>query len=284
MKFHESGLPENKTIEEAFDYSYTNAMSYKTEALKSFTQQIEMMHMQHVAMLDMEKINGNIREEDYKREKEAMDKMRDEQLQMGPLAVEDELNFMFQQRRLGPAQEIQSHSDKASPELIAAVLLIECVRSPIDYQRVAQKFGESVAGMIAEVHHIDAYPSERNTNLAQAGSDTKRAYMALLITSLDQIVEQSRMMAQMNPPQRIAFPPGQEEGLYENASLLWDNDKKLDARFVESFNKAAAATNSPFRMEVDAGNRLGLVKGTLTPPRNPNTPSSGPNAAGDDVF
>jgi hypothetical protein len=287
MQFHESGLPKDKIVEEAFNYSFKNAMSYKAEELKKFSQHIDMMHMQHLALLDTEKNAGAMKDEDYKREKDMIDKMRDDQLKFGPQMIDEELRTMFRQRRVAPALEILQHGDKSAPELLAAVMLIECVRSPIDYQRITQTFGDGVSGMIAEVHHIDAYPSERNTNLSNAGADTKRAYMALLISSLDQIVVQMRQMAQMHPEQQVAMPPGQEEGLFENALTLWGNDKKLDLRFVDAFNKMATATSSSFRMETGTDGVLSLVKSAFAPPHNHGFPPLNPGkpgADGDDVF
>jgi hypothetical protein len=142
-----------------------------------------------------------------------------------------------------------------------------------------------VAGLIAEIVHIDAYPSERDTNLAQAGADTKRAYMALLITSLDQITSQITRTAQENPMQRIMFPPGQEEQLHGSAKLMWGNDGKLDRRFVESFNRASDAASSTFKMEVDAAGKLELVKGTFKNPNiHPPFPGGPGKGLGEDVF
>lgn len=287
MKFHESGLPKNKIVEEAFDYSYANVMSYTNEAMVDFTRQITEGYLQNLDTLNAEKKAGNMPDEEYKREKKELERVRDAQLKMGPPIIEKELNKMFKLRRLAPALEILHNSDKSSPELMAAVMLVESVRSPKDYLRVVEKFGETIGGLVAELQHIDAYSSERGKNLSQAGSDTKCAYIAVIITSLDQIVAQFQQMAKMNPKHKIAFHPGQEEEIFANVKLLWGNDKKLDQRLVAAFNRTAEMTASLFRMEVNSSGELELVKNNLKPPSGgPGNPSGpgGKSGLGDDVF
>lgn len=289
MLFKDSGLPNEKLIEDAFNYSRANAQGAQKEALKSFEQQIDMIHSQNLMMLDMELEAGNMKEDEYKMNKQALDKMREDQLKMGPALISRELEKSFEKRRIGPAREIMQHSDKSSNELIAAVILIDCVRSPVDYKNIAAKFGDDVAGLIAEVVHIDAYPSERDDNLSKATPDTKRAYEALLITSLDQIVEQVKQMSQQQPGQKIMFPPGQEEQLYGDVKNLWGNDKKLDKRFMDAFNTAARAASSKFQLEVDNDGKLELVKGALpgapsTGGKKPPKPKGPDGGIGGDVF
>ncbi|MBI3440329.1 MAG: hypothetical protein HY052_00720 [Proteobacteria bacterium] len=288
MKFAESGLPNNKLVEDAFNYSHANVMSYRDEVMKDFTQQINQSHAAQLRQLDADKVAGTLSPDDYKKEKEALDKMRDEQMKMGPRIVDRELDNNFNQRRLGPAQELVNNGEKASPELLAAVILNECVRSPLDYLKLAKKFGDKVADVIAQMQHIDVYPGERDANLAAANSDVKRAYMAQLITNLGDIMSQVKLMAKVSPGQKVMFADGQEEALFGNAKSVWGNDKKLDQRFVAVFNSAAEATTSPFRMEVDEKNNLELIKSNLNPPTGPKvTPPKGPgdkHGLGDDVF
>jgi hypothetical protein len=288
MKFQESGLPKNKLLEEAFNYSYANVMSYTKEAMEDFTQQIGESHAQNLEALNAAKAAGNMSDEEYQREKKELEKMRDAQLKMGPPMIEKELNRMFKQRRLAPALEILKNSDKSSMELMAAVMLLESVRSPKDYLHVAATFGENIAGLVAELQHIDAYSSERAANLAVAGSDTKRAYVAVIISSLDQIVAQFQQMAKLNPQHKIMFHPGQEEEIYGNIKPLWGNDKKLDQRFVAAFNRTAETTSSSFRMEVNGSGELELIKNNLKPPSNNTGPKptgpGGKDGLGDPVF
>lgn len=286
MNFTESGLPKHQLIEDAFDYSRTNAKGNQKEALKSFQQQIEMIHNQNLLMLDMEKDAGDMKDDEYKRNKQALERMRDDQLKMGPALITRELENMFEKRRVGPAKIAAANADNATPELVAAIMLIDCVRSPVDYKNVSAKFGEGVAGLIAEVVHIDAYPSERDVNLSKASGDAKRAYQSLLITSLDQIVDQIARAAKENPGQKIMFPPGQEEQIYNDIKNLWGNDKKLDAKFLAAFNKASDSAGSPYKLEVDSAGALELVKGSVKagPGVKPPKPKGPDGGIGGDVF
>jgi hypothetical protein len=270
MLFKDSGLPNEKLIEDAFNYSRANAQGGLKEQMAGLKQQVDMIYQQNLMMLDMERDAGNMKEDEYKMNKQALDKMRKDQMAMAPQLIAQGLEKLFEKRRVGPAKEIVENADKSSPELVAAVLLIDCVRSPLDYKNIAAKFGESVAGLIAEVVHIDAYPSERDDNIAKAAADTKRAYEALLISSLNQIVEQVQEMSKQKPAQKIMFPPGQEEQLYSDVKNVWGNDPKLDKRFMDAFNTAARAASSKFQLEVDKDGKLELVKGAVS-----NAPANG---------
>lgn len=287
MLFKDSGLPNNKLVEDAFNHSRTNAQGNQKEALKSFKQQIEMIHSQNLMMLDMEKDAGGMKDDEYKQNKIALERMRDDQLKMGPQLIARELDNMFEKRRVGPAKIAATHADATSSELVAAIMLIDCVRSPVDFQNINAKFGAKVSGLIAEVVHIDAYPSERDTNLAKASDDAKRAYQALVIMSLDQIVDQIKRAAKENPLQKIMFPPGQEEQIYGDVKNLWGTDKKLDAKFLDAFNKASDAASSPYKLEVGTDGSLELVKGSVKAGPGVKPPKKGPGGPGPgpgDVF
>lgn len=286
MDFNASGLPKNKLVEEAFNFSRANSQGNSKEALKSFKQQIDMIHTQQMMLLDADK--EGMSDAEYKQQKKELEQLRDEQLKMGPGLIVRELENMFEQRRVHPAKLVAANADAASPELLSAILLIDCVRSPLDYKNIATKFGDTVANLIAEVVHIDAYPSERDNNLAKASADTKRAYEGLLITSLEQIVKQITQQAKENPGQKIMFPPGQEEQLYDDVKNVWGNDKKLDKKFMDAFNKAAGAAHSPYTLEIGLQGDLELVKGSVKPtgPKPPKPPKGpgGPGGIGGDVF
>lgn len=280
MEFKDSGLPQTKLVEDAFNFSKANALSNEKDAMNDFKQQIDMIFTQREMMLTMQKEDMGMPEADYEREKKKLEKGREEQMRMGPQLIRQELNNMFVNRRVGLAKEINNNTDKPTEELVAAVMLIDCVRSPLDYKNIAEKFGDGVADLIAEVVHIDAYPSEREDNLNKAAPDTKRAYLAMLVASLDGISKQVEKMAKTNPGQKIMFPPGQEETLFRDAQPVWGNDKKLDSRFVDAFNKASASAGSVFRLEVDAKGELELVKDSAPPPSANGMKLLGPGAKG----
>jgi len=293
MKFSESGLPSHRLVESAFEYSQKNILSRVNDEVRIFTQQVNMSFTQNLMMLDLEKQAGGMSDEEYKREKEQMDRLREQQIKIGPQLIEKELRNIFVTRRVGPAKELVTHADAPGPELLAAVMLVDCVRSPLDYKNVAEKFGPGVADLVAEIVHIDAYPSERVQNLGRAGVDTKRAYTALMISSMEQVLAQVERAAKAKPAQKIVFPPGQEEQIFSDARLIWGADPKLEKRFLDAFNKASTAVSSPYRLEVDAAGALEFVKGATAGPGpkidpkkpKPNDPKPpGNGSIGGDVF
>jgi len=123
MEFKDSGLPQTKLIEEAFNFSKANAMSNEKDAMKEFKQQIDMIFAQREMMLDLQKNDMGMPEADYEREKKKLEKAREEQMRIGPQAIRQELNNMFVNRRVGLAKEVQAHTENPTEELIAAVML-----------------------------------------------------------------------------------------------------------------------------------------------------------------
>ncbi len=288
MKFSQSGLPNDKVVEEAFNYSYAKTMALRHETLKQFKLQIDRIHAQQLHALDAHRAasaqtNVPMTDAVYNSEKNALAQEHADQLAGGPRAVEAYLNNTFAKQHLTPALELHRHSDKTSPALLAAAVLSDAVRSPIDYEEVITVFGKGIGGLVAECCHLVVYPGEADTLLKNAGSDAKRIYLANVCADLGFF----HKMAKANPMQKIAFPPEHAEALFKNAKLLWGNDKKLDQRFVAVFNLTAAAVASVCRMEVAADGALQMIKGTVAPPNNPGfrpTRPGGPAGGGDSVF
>lgn len=284
MDFEKSGLPRHSLVEEAFDYSHANMMANEKEALRDFAQQIDMIHAQHMMNLDMERKDSGMSEDAYLQQKKALEDMRDQQMKMGPHMVHEQLSLIFSARRVRPALEIAERAESPAPEVMAALLLLDAIRSPIDYRNIEGKFGTGVAGLIANLVHIDAYPTERPVTLGQADANVKSAYLALMISGLEQIIDQ----AAQAPGQHIFFPPGQESQIHDSFALMWGNDAKLDAHAVELFNKVAEMTSSEYRMEA-SGKDLLLVKGGFSAPKGPDfkphvPKGPGGGGMGGDVF
>lgn len=288
MQFNESGLPKDKLIEQAFNFSRAFTQKARKMALQDFNRQMDEVHATLIADLDKEKVAGRMPEGDYKRQKEMLEKMHDDQLKQGPALVEQALEGMFVARRVNPALEMAKNSETPETDLIAATLLCECIRSPKDYQVMTQTFGARVAGLAAEIAHIDAYPEDRAANMTEASADAKRVYLAWLSASTNNITEQITRAKKERPEEKLALPPGHEKQLYADVQPLWGVDKKLDARFLDVFNRLCEASGSAFRLEVDDKGSLNLVQGSLSPAgRNDGTKPKGPKGPGGiggDVF
>lgn len=292
MKFHETGLPQHKLVEEAFNYSFKKMMNGFDENMMQFKQQIDMIHGQNMMQLEAEKKAG-MPQEHYDQNKKALEHMRNQQMTVGPQMIREEMAKVFVARRIAPAREAMSNIDAPTPELLAALVLTDSYRSPVDFRDIEGKFGSGVSEILAQIAHIDAYPTERATSIINATPDARRAYQVLMVASLDQMVMQAEQNAAMNPHQMMMLPPGQEQQIFEAAKLLWGTDKKLDARLMAAFNKLSDTASSPFKMEENAEGGVDLVKGVpasrrppmingpvITPPKGPSKPG-GPD---DDVF
>jgi hypothetical protein len=292
MEFKDSGLPQTKLVEDAFNFSKAHTLSGDKERLQMIRQQVGMIFEQQRMMLDFAKQSGQLTDSEYEEEKKNLQQQQQMQMNALPAAVQKNLLEEFALKRVAPARELQQHADNASADVLAAVMLVDCVRSPIDYENIEKKFGSTIAGLVAEVAHIDAYPSERSENLQKAGADTKRAFMARVIIDLEN-VNKEIAKASKNPFNKIMLPPGQEEQIYNDVLPIWGTDKKMDARFVQLFNQFGEGASSTFRVEVGAKGELELLKDVaptkpiklLPGPKGPKPPKPpGNGGIGGDVF
>lgn len=288
MKFTDSDLLDHKVVREAFEYSQANVLARKSEIIEKIMEQLDMGYQRGLENLEFDKQDKLVTEDQYNKEKKDLERQYNEQIRLLPLMAEKQIEIMFARNRVSPALDIQQNSENPSPELIAAMMLIDCVRSPIDYQNVVKKFGKGIGGIIADVSHLDAYPSEYESNAAKADADVKRVCMARMLTGLAQIVFQAKILSQQKPPQKLMFATGQEKILYEEAKVFWGNDKKLDNKFINSFNQAAQAAGSQYKMEIGIDGGLLLIKDNLSPPPNsikkPIKPGKSGPVIGDDIF
>ena len=289
MKFEESGLPKDKLVEEAFEYGRNFSLKNRKSALADFNRQMDDIHAGNMLGLDLDKDAGKVPEAEYKQIRAQLEKMHEDHLKQGPGLVEQALNAIFVARRVKPALEMANNSETPTADMVAATLLCECIRSTKDFQAITAQFGAKIANIVAEIAHIDAYPDQRAESIAEASSDAKRVYLAWLDASVNNIAEQVGNAARANPPQKLSLPPGHEKQMYADAQLLWGVDKKLDARFVDGFNRACEGTGSPFRLETDDKGALTLIQGSPTTaakndaskPKGPKGPNGG---IGGDVF
>lgn len=280
MRFEDTGLKNDPVVEAAFNYAQDYNKSLAPEILAQMQDTLNNIYQSNLDRLDMAKEDGQISEDQYKASKAKLDEVVEKRKAAIPALVEKQLSMMFNKARLAPVLELQQYSENAAPALLAASLLIDCVRDPVDYQHVDATFGGAVSGLVAEVLHIDSYPGSADANMAAASPDAKRLMLANLTTSLNDIPAQ---IAKVPAGMQIQFPPKQEETLFHTAKLLWGNDKKQDARLLDVFNRAVAAMGSNYQMEVGA-NGPELVAGAPKAPKNTPKGPKGPSLSGDDGF
>ncbi len=275
MRFEDTGLTKEQIVEDAFNYAYA---AFLPEVSSQFKQQLDKSYQDQLNQLGELKESGQIDEEQFNKYKTQLDGSLDAQMKRLPQLVEKQAGPLFQQTRISPALELQKHSEKSSPELLAAALLLDTVRDPIDYQKLDAKFGAAVSGVVAEILHIDSHPDAANDNLAAAGGDAKRIVLAEIAANLGQILSQ---IEKAPPGSTLKAPLKYEENVFGQLKLLWGNDKKLDTRLVDLFNRTAEGLASSFRIELTDSGAPELVKSTWAPAKPAPGKKKGPRISGD---
>ena len=280
MRFEDSGLQSDDLIVNAFNYAQTYTRSLSEEVLLDCKKLIEANYEDDFDILEEALENEEISQDEYEQEKSILEIMRDEDIKkIMPANAQKELDRVFRDNCVGPALEIQQHSENPSPALIATALLASCVRDPVDCKKIEKNFGENIAGLIAEKLHIKAYPSTHAASTAAASPDTKRLFMAELANDF----REATVVKKLGPDETAYLSFEQAKSAVVEAELLWGNDKKLDNRLVDIFNLAAKALFSPLRMELDENGKLGLVRNTHKDPPKTSRKKKPPNT-GDDGF
>jgi hypothetical protein len=282
MKFEETTLPKDALVEEAFNYANENNKATAPELTAQITQQIELQHQQQLLMLDAKKDAGQMSDDEFNLSKSRLDLQVKMQLRQVPLIVQQEIDFRLREKVLGPALELQNHSEASSPEMLAAALLLSAGRDPVDHDHIAAKFGEAVSKPLKQVLHLKAHPAaeEQKANLAAATDDEKRLYKADMTMGLITLSEQAKQMQMM-------FLPKEEETIFRPIKQLWGQDSKQDLRLADVFNKIAGVMHSPYRVEInETSGAPELVKNAQNTPSKPPGPKkpSGPPIKGDDGF
>ncbi len=264
MKFEYTPLRKDAIIEDAFNYAQDHQAKLAPEVTQQIQKQIDEQYQKQLLSLDDARDAGYVTEDQYRQNKIRLDNSMEHEKRRLPMIVQQQLEYLFASAKLSPALELQANSDNPSSALIAAAMLVDCVRDPQDYKKLEAKFGAAVAGLVAEVLHIQAYPGTALTDIATASSDAKRIFMAGLTTELNQVVGQ---IAMMPPGSMVQAPPQYEENIFSQVKALWGNDKKQDKNLVEVFNRAAEALFSSFRIVVTPAGAPALIENApIAPP------------------
>lgn len=255
MEFSKSGLPKVQLLEDAFNHSRQHTRVDYNTMLETFVEDIEMLTKNRLMVLNANKEAGKMSEVEYELNRKKIEQDRQQYLKAGPDLINRELESMFEARCVARAKTVLASSGNASNEFAAAVLLLDCVRSPIDHEEIVKKFGNNIAALVAEVAHLDAYPGKRAQSLPGASADAKRAVLVTLVADTEFLFARIERTMKNNPGKK---PPlmgaGEEKKAFEELKAVWGNDPKLDAKFIETFNRLATLTLSTYRLETANGN------------------------------
>jgi len=256
MRFENTGLVKDALVEKAFDFAQNYTQTLAPEITEKLGGQLQDSYDEQIGQIGAALDDGRIDQTKFDALKAQLDRSLDAQQKRLPQIVQRQLELAFIQGTVSPVLELQRHSESASPALVATALLSACVRDPLDFQKIEKAFGGAVAGIIAELEHIKAYPASANDSLSTASPDAKRIYLSHVTHELDKVLDQ---ILQLPPGAALQFPPRQEESILGKAKAVWGNDEKLDKRLVTVFNRAAEALSSEKRIAVDVNAGLTLV-------------------------
>lgn len=279
MDFKDSGLTADPLVEKAFDHAQDYVRHLAKEMRESLTEGLKADYDYEIEDLDFALEMEDIDQQDYDDYKAELDEQYAKDIaDITPEMIQDGLTKLFLNDYVGPALEIQNYSDKAAPALIAAALLANCARDPVDCAAIEKAFGAGISGVIGEIIHINAYPADREDNMAGAGTDAKRLMLGQLTNILRRHAD-----AFAKKDKDATFPLEEAVAALENARPLRGNDKSLDARFLTLFNMSAKLAEAPFHMEVTEKDTLELTQGAPRRAAPPAPQRKGP-IMGDDGF
>lgn len=284
MKFEDTELLKDPAVEKAFNFAQSYVARLAGETKEAMADAVREAYEDELYELEEARDLEEVSKDEYQTCKNELDDMLEKNLStITPEAVGMVLHQTLLNGYVGPAMEIQRHSDKPVPALIAAALVADCVRDPVDCKKVEEAFNPAIAGLAAELAHINAYPADSAENTLAASPDAKRLMLAQLCNAHAQ---RANAAIKAGPEGGFYFSLSEAKETLEMAGLLFGEDKKLEARLVDVFNHANIIVNSPFRFEVRKDGALELTKG---PPKRPDAPK--PDAAknpspflGDDGF
>lgn len=267
MKFEKSGLPDNELVKKAFDLSWKNQKDrydYQTQhALRDIEYEADAHKRQLTALGDagqipLDKVVGEQRKIDIQKEQAR-------QQAVNGLALQREQDFSH--NIVGPARLAATISENPTPQLVAASLLRESVRSPVDYESIRDSFGVEVSDVLKNYMHLEAYPTEKEKKLPEASEDVKRMSLIMAIGAMqsmisvaDKATQQMLMQQQIQPGQeiKVVMVGGDDEArrMVRTAELVRGTDKRLDEQFVTHFNIMSAKIDIGIKIDVGADNKL----------------------------
>ena len=260
MQFAETKLPQNPLIQEAFEYSQQHIMTKVVpETIRDFTDQIKAQFEQKKAMLEMALESEEITQEQFQKDMSTLNKNHANLTKAIPFAAKKKTEDMFRTIDVACAQEL-AQVNSVTPEAIAAALLLNQVRSPVDSKNIAKQFGDGVADLISEIVHIKSYPMERSAKIAACSEEAKRIFMGGMIVEFMQMKKDLIALKKEMGSEEITFTSTKEKDIHAEIVLLAPADITLAKKLTAVFNEAAKEMRSPYHIEIGDNNDIYLVE------------------------
>lgn len=276
MMFRDANLPNHDLVREAFSAAYDRVMtgdSFKT-ACAAVESNVRRFYKDQVKLY----LNTQDRDDFRKRLKDSIAERR-EDLARVPDIARDVLEADFATLCIdqGPVRVLLEGDAEASPQLLAAALLLPTVLTDADEEEVAGMFGDEVGDLIRAARHMpddpdmEFYseedkadfandlpdPRDERDNLAEADPEAQLLYYAKFTAALKRDLDETKAAMRADPKLKPEMQAGRDAALFDLASVVYGRHPGLDFIFRDSFNQYAELTGGDRRLQED---RLGVLE------------------------
>ena len=270
MKFEKSGLPDHALVKKAFELGWNNQKENASYQIEHAMRDIDYETDARKRQLSARGSAGQIPLDRVLHEQRKLDEQKEQVKKQAVEGLTAASEQYFMHNIVGPARLAVKVAENPTPQLVAAALLRESVRSPVDFETIRDDFGTEVSDILKNYMHLEAYPTEKEKKLPAASEDVKRMSLIMAIGSMqsmlnvaDKVAQQMLMEQTIQPGQeiKVMMVGGDQEArrMVRTAELVRGTDKKLDEQFVAFFNKLSTKVDIGIKVEVGADNKL-IVK------------------------
>lgn len=290
MRFENSGLPNEPLIQKAFELSWKSA---KKRAVSDVMQTISLIKK------DVDSQVKALEAQGLQVPKGDLQAQIDAAVAKNTQIIMAQRDEDFKNRVINPALKLASA--KASPEAISASLVVDTIKSPLDYELVVKTLGTVTSNIVAQYIDMVIYQSEESDKLLNAKEDIKLVHLAILVSDME---EMSSIKVPAGKVPQLVGGLGTAKRWFTLGKISRGLNADLDKGFVDTFNKLGVIFGLNVKATVNPTGGLVLMKKrqksiaapkTNTPP-NGNPPAvqkkptpkpgnpSGPKSLGKPVF
>lgn len=276
MQFSAAQLPDHDLVRAAFHAAYERVMTGESfaETCRAVEKNVRDFYAGQAKLY----LHTQDRDEFNRRLRDVVADRRQDLMRV-PQIARDVLENDFAVLCIdhGPVRALLDGGAEASPQLLAAAILLPTVLSDADEDAVAQSFGAEVADLIHAARHMTEDPDmafysaedladfagdpadsevERD-NLAAADPEAQLLYYARLIADLRRTVDETKAAMRADVRLTPASDIDQDDRLFMLAGVVYGCYPALDFLFRDCFNQQAELTAAPYRLQED---RLGALE------------------------
>jgi hypothetical protein len=257
MDFKKTGLLDAPIVQKAYERSW----SYHVRKFKNVEKQ-ELRSLEDQIAAQRLKVENapNLSDADKQRAFDSLEAQEKRIRAQLPLQILRARDNDFSGKVIAPAKAVQNSSINGKEEIVTAMLLLNSVRSPRDFQTVQKDFPPAVTGLISEYVHYLSYPSEADTARKELSENAKFMVLADMVASLDEMRRINKTLQPQGKALQLQGGTVQIQKWFETAKDVRGIDKKLDDAFISLFNGLNKETGWGFSINVSESGALSLVE------------------------